>query len=72
MLVRWSESEGKCQEATTADSLPSLKAATQATKCEPGLKPDLGPKLQDKQRDLLLRKAGGVFQCTAWVVLRRW
>ena len=29
MLVRWSEAEGKCQEATTADSLPSLKAATQ-------------------------------------------
>ena len=72
MLVRWSEVEAKRQEATTADSLPSLKAATQATKCEPDLKPALGPKLQNKQRDLPLRKAGGVFRCTGWVVLRRW
>lgn len=72
MLVRWSEAEAKRQEATTADSLPPLKAATQATKCEPDLKPALGPKLQDKQRDLVLRKAGGVFQRAAWAVLGRW
>ena len=72
MLVRWSEEEGKRQEATTADSLPSLKAATQVTKCEPDLKLALRSKLQDKQRDLLLRKAEGVFQGTAWAVLGRW
>ena len=59
MLVRWSEVEAKCQEATTADSLPSLKAATPATKCEPDLKQALGPKLQNEQRDLPPQKGWG-------------